>query len=84
MPFFLTEGLNQDCLEEYVGKHRALGRRNENLNLKQFGYQSNTLRIQISVAPITGNTKGSHKQKRNVSWSKLYDDPLPKQLRSTK
>ena len=66
MPFVLTERLNQDCLEEYFGKHRALGRRNDNPDLKQFGYQSNTLRIQKSVAPVTGNTKG-HKQKRHVS-----------------
>ena len=57
---------------------------NDNPDLKQFGYQSNTLRIQRSVAPVTGNTKGGHKQKRHVSWSKVYDDPLPKQSRSTK
>ena len=38
MPFVLTERLNQDCLEEYFGKHRALGRRNDNPILKQFCY----------------------------------------------
>ena len=84
MPFVLTERLNQDCLEEYFGKHRVLDRRNDNPDLKQFGYQSNTLRIQRSVAPVTGNTKGRHKQKRHVSWSKVYDNPSPKQSRSTK
>ena len=42
MPFVLTERLNQDCLEKYFGKHRALGRRNDNPDLKHFGYQSNT------------------------------------------
>ena len=67
MPFVLTERLNQDCLEEYFGKHRVLDRRNDNPDLKQFGYQSNTLRMQRSVAPVTGNTKGGHKQNRHVS-----------------
>ena len=71
MPFVLTERLNQDCLEEYFGKHRVLDRRNDNPDLKQFGYQSYTLRMQRSVAPITGNTKGGHKQNRHVSWSKV-------------
>ena len=84
MSFVLTERLNQYCLEEYFGKHRALCRRNDKPDLKQFGYQSNTLRIQRSVAPVTGNTKGGHKQKRHVSRSKVYDDPLSKQSRSTK
>ena len=84
MPFVLTERLNQDCLEEYFRKHRTLGRRNDNPDLKQFGYQSNTLRIQTSVGPVTGNTKGGRKQKTHVSWSRVYDDPLPKQSRSTK
>ena len=63
MPFVLTERLNQDCLEEYFRKHRTLGRRNDNPDLKQFGYQSNTLRIQRSVAPVTGNTKGGKNKK---------------------
>ena len=63
MPFVLTERLNQDCLEEHFGKHRALGRRNDNPDLKQFGYQSNTLRIKRSVAPVTGNTKRGHKKR---------------------
>ena len=71
IPFVLPERLNDDCLAEYFGKHQALGRRNDNPDLRQFGYQSSTLRIQRSVAPVTGNTKGGHKQKRHVSWSKV-------------
>ena len=84
MLFVPTESLNQDSLEELVGKYRALGRPNDNPDLNQFGYHSNTLRIQRSVPPVTGNTKGGHKQKRHVSWSKVHDDPLLKQSRSTK
>ena len=66
MSFVPTERPNQDCLEEYFGKHRALARRNDNPDLKQFGYQSYTLRIKRSVAPVTGNTKGGHKKKTCV------------------
>ena len=54
MPFVLTERFNQDVLEEHFGRHRSLGRRNDNPTVKQFGYQSNTIRMQRSVAPVTG------------------------------
>ena len=80
--FVLTERFNQDVLEENFGRHRSIGRRNENPSLYQFGYDSNTTRMQRSIAPVTGNTKGGHKQKRHVSWSIVDDAPLPK--RNTK
>ena len=80
--FVMTERFNQDVLEENFGRHRCIGRRNENPSLFQFGYDSNTTRMQRSIAPVTGNTKGGHKQKRQVSWSIVDDAPLPK--RNTK
>ena len=43
--FFFTEKFNQDRLEEYFGKNRSLGRRNDNPDVYQFGYNSNTIRI---------------------------------------
>ena len=43
MPFVLTEHFNQDSLEEYFGKHRSIGRRNDNQDLYHFGYNSNTI-----------------------------------------
>ena len=64
MPFVLTERFNQDVVEEYFGRHRSLGRRNDNPTMYQFGYNTNTIRIQRSVVPVTGNTRGAHKQKR--------------------
>lgn len=76
--FVLTERFNQDVLEENFGRHRCIGRRNENPSLFQFGYDSNTTRMQRSIAPVTGNTKGGHKQKRHVSWSIVDDAPLSK------
>ena len=45
LTFVLTERLNQVCLAEYFGMHRALGRRNNDPGLKQFGYQSDTSQI---------------------------------------
>ena len=80
MPFVLTERYNQDVLEEYFGRHRSLGRRNDNPTVHQFGYQSNTIRMQRSIAPVTGNTCGAHKQKRKISWQKVDNEPLKKRL----
>ena len=78
MPFVLTEKFNQDVLEEYFGRHRSMGRRSDNPSLQQFGYQTNTIRIQRSIAPVTGNTRGRVKEKRHVSWNSVDDTPLPK------
>ena len=78
MPFVLTERFNQDVLEGHFGRHRGIGHRNDNPDLYQFGYNSNTIRMQRSIAPVTGNTRGGHKQKRHVSWSIVDDTPLPK------
>ena len=76
--FVLTERFNQDVLEEYFGRQRSLGHRNENPNLVQFGFNSNTIRIQRSVVPVKGNTRGAHPQKRLPSWEKVDDKPLKK------
>ena len=78
MKFVLTERFNQDVLEENFGRHRSVGRRNDNPSLYQFGYDSNTIRMQRSIAPVRGNTKGGHNQKRLVSWSIVDEAPLPK------
>ena len=80
MLFFLNEKFNQDVLEEYFGRHRSLGTRNDNPTVHQFGYQSNTIRMQRSVVPVTGNTKGAHKKKRHVSWSLVDNEPLSKRV----
>ena len=78
MPFVLTERFNQDCLEEYFGRHRGLGRRNDNPTVYQFGYQENTLRMQRSIEPVRGNTKGAHNQKKRPSWSVVDNSKLLK------
>jgi len=76
--FVLTERFNQDVLEEYFGRQRSLGRFNDAPNLFQFGYNSNTLRMQRSVVPVKGNTRGAHSQKRKPSWTVVDDQPLKK------
>ena len=60
------------------GRHRGVGRRNENPSLHQFGYDSNTLRMARSIVPMKGNTKGKYSQRRTVSWSNVDNTPLPK------
>ena len=76
--FVLTEKFNQDALEEYFGRHRSLGRRNDNPSIYEMGYNCNTLRIQRSYVPVTGNTKGAHKGKRKVSWKIVDNTALKK------
>ena len=58
MEFVLTERFCQDPVEEYFGKQRQLGRRSDNPDIYQFGYNSNTIRIERSISCQSGNTKG--------------------------
>lgn len=80
MPYVLTERFNQDSLEEYFGRQRSLGRRNDNPTVQQFGYQANTIRMQRSVVRATGNTSGRWGKKSQKSWSVVDDEPLPKRV----
>eukprot|EP00794_Sanderia_malayensis_P015486 gene15486-17064_t len=80
--FVLTEKFNQDVLEEYFGRQRSLGRRNDNPSLYQFGYNANTIRMQCSIVPVTGNTEGAHKQKQKVSWYSIDNTKLKKRSNS--
>ena len=80
MSFVLTETFNQDCVEENFGRHRGLGRRNENPSLIQFGFDSNTIRMQRSTVPVTGNTRGGCKEKRHVSWETVDETPFGEKL----
>ena len=67
MSFVLKERFSQDSLEEYFSKHRSIGHRNDNQDLYHFGYNSNTIRMHRSIAPVTGNTRRGYKHKRRVS-----------------
>ena len=50
MEFVLTERFCQDPVEEYFGKQHQLGRRSDNPDIHQFGYNSNTIRIERSIS----------------------------------
>lgn len=75
MEFVLTERFCQDPVEEYFGKQRRLGRRSDNPDIRQFGYNSNTIRIERSISCQSGNTKG--RKDRKKAWEQVTDDKLP-------
>lgn len=74
--YVLTERFCQDPLEEYFGNQRKLGRRNDNPDMKMFGYNNNTIRVQRAVSCQSGNTRG--RKDRDRSWVNVSDDPVPK------
>ena len=76
MEFVLTERFCQDALEEYFGSQRKLGKRCDNPDMRMFGYNDNSLRIQRSVSIQSGNTRGRKDKRR--SWENVSDDPVPK------
>ena len=74
--FVLTERFCQDVVEEYFGYQRAIGNRNDNPNLFEFGYNANALSIQRNVLPaIQGNVAGRHSKKQKNS-TEIDDTPL--------
>jgi hypothetical protein len=83
MEFVLTERFCQDPVEEYFGKQRKIGRRSDNPDIRMFGYNNNTIRIQRSVSCQSGNTRGRKDKKR--AWEQVVDVKLPcqKKLRDS-
>ena len=68
MEYVLTERFCQDPLEQYFGNQRKIGRRADNPDIQQFGYNDNTIRIQRNVSHTSGNTRGRYERKR--AWEK--------------
>ena len=73
MSFLLTERFCQDTIKEYFGNPRKRGR-SDNPNIRSFGYNSNTIRIQRIVSCQSGNTRGRKDERR--SWEQITDDLL--------
>lgn len=73
--FVLTERFCQDPVEEYFGGQRKLGRRSDNPDMKTFGYNSNTLRMQRTVSCQSGNTRGRKDKAR--AWEQVTHVKLP-------
>ena len=76
MPYVLTERFFQDPLEDYFGNQRTLGRRSDNPDIQQFGYNNNAIRIQRNVSHASGNTRGRFNKKR--AWENISEDKVPK------
>ena len=74
--FFLSERVSQDPLENYFGKQRARGGRNEHPDLTQCLTNAAALKIQKSLAldPVRGNCR----RKREVENEEIDDKLLPK------
>ena len=58
-------------------RQRSLGRRSDNPDIYQFGYNDNSIRSARGVVPMTGNTRGKYK-KRVPPWSTVDNTPLGK------
>ena len=83
--FLLSERFSQDCLENYFGKQRARGGRNENLTMKQCLVNAAALRVQGSTVldPVRGNCRRKHHIEVDEA-TEINCLPLPKRKRSTK
>lgn len=75
MEYVLTERFCQDPVEEYFGKQRQFGRRCDNPDIRTFGYNSNTIRIERSVSCQSGNTRGRKDTKK--AWVNVTNEKLP-------
>ena len=83
--YVLSEWISQDPLENYFGKQRARGGRNENPNLQQCLHNAAVLRVQKSMAldPVRGNC--SRKRRLYGDQQPQIDSaPLPKRKRPNK
>ena len=82
--FFLSERISQDPIENYFGKQRARGGRNEHPNLQQCVHNAAALRVQKSLAldPVRGNCR--RKRLNCNDLSTIDDTPLPKRKRICK
>ena len=83
--FILSERVSQDPLENYFGKQRARGGRNENPTVQQCVHNAAALRVQKSQAldPVRGNCS----RKRLLFHDEppqIDNTPLPKRKCSHK
>jgi hypothetical protein len=62
VPYVLTERFCQDALENYFGKQRAIGRRKDNPNVCDTGYNDNIIKSQFSNQSIAGNCRSDEQE----------------------
>ena len=78
--FLLSERLNQDPLESFFGLQRAREGSSDNPNVRNFLYNTQTIRVQRTMA--IGH--GGNVRKRKQQWTKDVDElscPLKKRPR---
>ena len=69
----LSETFCQDDVENYFGRQRTIGRRTDNLNVKDTGYPGNTIKSQFSVETVERNVLSG-----TSIWNFIDDSPLQK------
>ena len=69
----LSETFCQDDVENYFGRQRTIGRRTDNLNVKDTGYPGNTIKSQFSVETVERNVLSG-----TSIWNFIDDAPLQK------
>ena len=74
MEYVLMERFCQDPVEEYFGNQRKLGRRSDNPDIRTFGFNDNTIRIQRTISCQSRNTRGRKDKRR--SWEQVTDVPI--------
>ena len=73
--YVLSERFCQDYLENCFGRQWAIGRRRDNPNVWDVGYNDNTIKSQYSVCVIAGNVRCDNK------WNHISTSPLKKRKR---
>ena len=78
--FLLSEKVSQDPIENYFGRQRARGGRNENPILQKCVHNAAALRLQksLSLDPVRGNCR---RKRLNYSTEIIDSTPLPKRKR---
>ena len=71
--YIISERFSQDDVENYFGRHHAIGRRCDNPTVRDFGCNDNTIKLQYSVRPIAGNVRGP-----DSKFNEIITEPLPK------
>lgn len=74
--FILPQRFPEDCLERYFSWHRNLEHKSNNPRLFEFGYNTNTIRMQELTHVATGNTNGVYREKRKLSWDAVDNTAL--------
>ena len=64
----LTERFQQDPLEEYFGNQQQRGRRADNPDALQFGYNDRALDVQQNIVPIKSGNVGGRNLKTKSNW----------------